>query len=140
MKAKRILIMYTSNGDMKNTIAKEVLFSEILKEMEHEGRFPLNTILTPLAKEVRFDDGSSIKVLPYTHALAGMRFTHAYIDESILDVYNGVEYFKRWIEPTVIRSETDKFEAVGTPHERIFFYSGNGKQILLNKQNTIKGE
>lgn len=141
MKAKKILIMYLNNGDMKNTVAKEILFSELLTEMENEGRKPVDGRMNMLEKEARFDDGSTIKVMPYTtHNLVGMRFTHAYIDENILNAPNGIEAFEYWIKPTVIQYETEKFEAVGTPHDRIFFFSGNGKQILLNKQNTIKGE
>lgn len=135
MKSKKIGITYTNNGNMKSIASKEFIFRKLLTEMQDEGRVVINTSLNSVTKSARFNDGSSIDVFPLNYQSKGKKFTHVYVDESIYDLSNGVNFVKKFLIPLMIgQGKYETIEAEEPVADRIFMYAlSNSNSLDIQK-------
>jgi hypothetical protein len=120
MKAKKILITYLNNGNLQSQVAKEYLFQKVLGQLLTEGKIAKNTIALPQLKEIKFEDGSEIRVIPLSHNMRGFRCTHMYIDQNILSTPNGSE-ISLVLQQAVVRGEYLNFDT--SEKDRAFVFS-----------------
>jgi hypothetical protein len=123
MKAKRILITFFNNGNIQSQVAKERIFSNVVSGLKNEGREVSRTVLNGRGREIHFEDGTKVYMLPFGKHVVGMRFTHLYIDEASLQAPNSKQYINEMYKSTVISGDYMNFDT--SDQERMFVYSFN---------------
>lgn len=121
MKAKKILITYLGNGNIKSQVSKEYLFNRVVSDLIEEGKIVADTMVTQREKRIRFADGSSVICVPFTMANKGMKVTHVFIDRELSELINGNEIIQENILPSVINWETENFDI--SDKDRRFIFS-----------------
>lgn len=124
MKSKRVLITYLDNGNMASQVSKEMMFNSILKEMLDDGREVVSTTIQPKSKSAKFTDGSSLMLFPLGINMAGIRATHVYADQNILDLPNGSDVYARALRPLIITGDLEKFDTEGKQLNTFSFEDG----------------
>lgn len=123
MKAKKILILYLNNGDMKNFIEQEAMWKEIMKEYSHLEQ--KKAILLPNMKFVEFEDGTIIEALPFLENVRAKKLTHIFIAKSLSE-YIPVIY------GMLIQKGNENFDTEGKSiKERLMFFSQSENKLII---------
>ena len=92
MKNKHVLITFVDNGNFQSIISKEAMFNKVMKEFKDDGRVVSNEFITKSYKYVDFEDGSTIKLMPFG-VIRGAKYTDIYVDKASLLLPNGEQLF-----------------------------------------------
>ncbi|MCY8549485.1 hypothetical protein MOD25_06145 [Bacillus haynesii] len=127
-KPKKILITYFNSQDISSIGAREAMFQKVVKDLASEGKKTAGRQMSsPQLRKEFFTDGSVIYFAPIAQIEADEKFTHIFVDKSIMSTKNGVDFVKNSIM-TKVNFNTEK--------KQINFFSlENGKLIV-----TTEGE
>ncbi|MCR4362012.1 hypothetical protein NUG13_11805 [Bacillus subtilis] len=135
MSRKRILICYVDNGDIKNTVAKNIMLDKIEKEMKEEGRELLDKFNDLKSFKLTFKDSSTVQSAPFSHLSKSIltmgekfAFTHVYIDDAVKDVFEGTPLMNKVIE-SLLSNNDARFDTSG---KRVNFYSLKDSNLEIN--------
>lgn len=137
MKAKLVLVAFFNNGDIRSRMSKEIIFDRVIQELKSEGR-ELSHIHNHQnqSRTGVFKDGSKVYSMPFESAVIGYRFTHIYLDESILNIPNGIEVLNTHIIPSLVRHETIHYETSEDPKERFLLFNLDNNGVSVKKYFT----
>ncbi|NUJ19394.1 hypothetical protein FKN04_22960 [Bacillus glycinifermentans] len=121
-KPKRILITYFNSQDISSIAAREAMFQKVINDLVSEGKKTTGYQMTsPQLRTEHFTDGSVIYFAPIAHIEVDEKFTHIFVDKSVISTQNGVDFVKKSI---ITRVNLD----FNTDEKQINFFSlENGK-------------
>lgn len=122
MKAKRIAVVYIPNR-LDSISSAEKIFSKIVSELEDSGLEikHSNKVLT------LFDNATKVEKVPFGKAMIGMRITHMYIDNNVLELEGGERFVNEALMPCVIPSGSyANLDATEEVKERVFIFDLKG--------------
>lgn len=122
MKTKKIAIIYIPNR-LDSISSAEKIFSKIVSELKDSGLEVKhsNKVLT------LFDNATKVEKAPFSKAIIGMKVTHMYIDNNILELEGGKQFVNEALIPCVIPSGNyAKLDATEEVEERVFIFDLKG--------------
>ncbi|GIN67133.1 hypothetical protein J41TS2_25540 [Bacillus sonorensis] len=129
-KPKRILITYFNSQDISSIGAREAMFQKIINDLASEGKKKIGHEMTsPQLRTEHFTDGSMIYFAPIGHIEADEKFTHIFVDKSVMTTQNGVDFIKKSI---MTRVNLD----FNTDEKQINFFSLENGELKV----TTEGE
>ncbi|MEE5181074.1 hypothetical protein JDW21_19445 [Bacillus subtilis] len=135
MSRKRILICFVDNGDIKHTVAKNIMLDKIEKEMKEEGKELLDKYNDFKSFKLTFKDSSTIQSVPFSHLSKSIltmgekfAFTHVYIDDAVKDMFEGTPFMSKFVESLLVNNDA-RFDTNG---KRVNFYSLKDSNLEIN--------
>ncbi|MGD1416523.1 hypothetical protein [Bacillus stercoris] len=135
MSRKRILICFIDNGDIKHTVAKNIMLDKIEKELKEEGRELIERYYDLKSFKLAFKDSSTIQSVPFSHLSKSIltlgekfAFTHVYIDDAVKDMFEGTPFMSKFVESLLVNNDS-RFDTSG---KRVNFYSLKDSNLEIN--------
>ena len=83
---KMVGIFYLNNGDLLERVKAEKMFSLLTDEIsqaEDERQAIVRDIITSTTKLVKFENGTTVELIPITNVQRGKKFTDMYFADSL---------------------------------------------------------
>lgn len=121
MKAKKVLIVHMLNG-INNIASYSYILQKVSDELESEGRM----IVRRTQRQVEFQDGTTIDVIPIGTHTIGKKVTHLYFEEAILKMSGGKRYITDILLKLVLKGGNyNNLDATEEVEERIMMFNEN---------------
>jgi hypothetical protein len=132
MKAKRVAIVYLK-GFMDNIASRQLAFNKVVNDLISEGR----VVKTSTQTMTIFEDGTKVTLVPFGANLVGMRITHLYVEDTVVNLSNGKKMFQEILLPMVMpEANYIHFEVEGSIKSRTVVFGledGNFKTRNLGE-------